>query len=135
MNTYTVHAKRWAHGWELHIEDADGAEVGVTQSRSMAGAEDMVRDYLALDLDAEPDSFDVVIRAELDTERTRLLAEMRRLRREADRANEAAAEAARKVARQLKADGLRGVDIAAVLEVSPGRVSQLMKDRPAKESA
>lgn len=41
MSTYTVRATRWAHGWELHI---DG--VGVTQSRNLDGAEQMVRDYI-----------------------------------------------------------------------------------------
>jgi hypothetical protein len=41
MSTYTVRAKRWKHGWELHI---DG--VGVTQSRNLDGAEKMVRDYI-----------------------------------------------------------------------------------------
>lgn len=30
MSTYNEHAKRWKHGWELHI---DG--VGVTQSRNL----------------------------------------------------------------------------------------------------
>jgi hypothetical protein len=41
MSTYTVRAKRWKHGWELHV---DG--VGVTQSRNLDGAEQMVRDYI-----------------------------------------------------------------------------------------
>lgn len=41
VTTYAVHAKRWKHGWELHI---DG--VGVTQSRNLDGAEQMVRDYI-----------------------------------------------------------------------------------------
>ena len=43
MSTYTVRATRWAHGWELHI---DG--VGVTQSRNLDGAEQMVRDYIEM---------------------------------------------------------------------------------------
>jgi hypothetical protein len=41
MSTYSVRARRWAHGWELHI---DG--IGVTQSRNLDGAEQMVRDYI-----------------------------------------------------------------------------------------
>ena len=41
MSTYRVRAKRWKHGWELHI-----AGVGVTQSRNLDGAEQMVRDYI-----------------------------------------------------------------------------------------
>jgi hypothetical protein len=32
MTRYAVTAKRWKHGWELHI---DG--VGVTQSRTLVG--------------------------------------------------------------------------------------------------
>ena len=41
MSTYSVRAKRWAHGWELHI-----ADVGVTQSRNLGEAEQAVRDYI-----------------------------------------------------------------------------------------
>jgi hypothetical protein len=46
MTTYNVTAKRWAKGWELHI---DG--VGVSQSRTLASAEGMAREYIALALD------------------------------------------------------------------------------------
>jgi hypothetical protein len=52
--TYTVHAQRWKLGWELRI---DG--IGVTQSRTLNDAEAMVRDYIALDTGAAPDSFNV----------------------------------------------------------------------------
>ena len=52
--TYTVTAKRWEHGWELHIHG-----VGVTQSRTVAGAEDMIRDYLRCD--GKPDWDSAVI--------------------------------------------------------------------------
>jgi hypothetical protein len=41
MSTYSVRARRWAHGWELHI---DG--IGVTQSRNLDGAVQLVRDYI-----------------------------------------------------------------------------------------
>lgn len=34
-------AKRWKHGWELHIEG-----LGVTQSKTLATADAMVRDYI-----------------------------------------------------------------------------------------
>jgi hypothetical protein len=56
MTTYTVTAKPWAGGWELHI---DG--VGVTQARRLTEAEGMVRDYIELMCADSPDSFDVVI--------------------------------------------------------------------------
>src|SRR5262252_6792227 len=43
VTTYRVTARRWKRGWELHI-----AGEGVTQSRSLAEADGMVRDYVAL---------------------------------------------------------------------------------------
>jgi hypothetical protein len=63
--SFAVVARRWAHGWELHIHEG-ASEVGVTQSRTLAGAELMVRNYLALDRDAEPDEFDITIVPALD---------------------------------------------------------------------
>ncbi|WP_436701219.1 hypothetical protein [Nocardioides sp. BYT-33-1] len=42
MTTYQVTARRWQHGWELHI---DGE--GVTQTPSLTTAEDQVRAFLA----------------------------------------------------------------------------------------
>lgn len=53
---YTVEAKRWAHGWELHIQD-----VGVTQAEKLDDAEATVRDYIALALEVPADSFAVEI--------------------------------------------------------------------------
>lgn len=38
--TWDVRAVRWEHGWELHI-----AGLGVTQCRTLDGADRMVRDY------------------------------------------------------------------------------------------
>src|SRR5918998_5890072 len=66
VSVYQVTARRWVHGWELHIHDDAGEEIGVTQSRSLAGAKRMVCDYLALDLDGEPEYYDVTITPELD---------------------------------------------------------------------
>ena len=54
--TYLVSPRQWRHGWELHI---DG--VGVTQARTKDEAERMARDFIALDLDVDPRSFDVTI--------------------------------------------------------------------------
>jgi hypothetical protein len=60
MTTYVVRAKRWAHGWELHI---DG--VGVTQSRMLGGAEQMVRDYVETLTDRDVSDATVVIEPDL----------------------------------------------------------------------
>ena len=60
MTTYVVRAKRWAHGWELHI---DG--IGVTQSRTLDAAEQMVRDYVETLTDRDMSNATVVIEPEL----------------------------------------------------------------------
>jgi hypothetical protein len=121
-NTYRVRAKRWAHGWELHIEG-----VGVTQSHTLHDAEPMARDYIALDTGTDPDSFDVEITPEIGGELGEKTAAARRAVTEAEDARRAAAVRSRDAARELQGAGLSGRDIAAVLQVSPQRVSQLLK--------
>lgn len=122
MNTYRGTAKRWPLGWEIHIND-----LGVTQSRTLATAEKAVREYivLALDLDDE-DGFDVEITPELDGNLATEAAAAREATRHAAEVQREAADKTRKVARELKATGLSGADVAAVLGVSPQRVSQLI---------
>jgi hypothetical protein len=122
MKIYKVRAKRWARGWELHI---DG--VGVTQSHSLRDAEGMARDYIALDTEVLPDSFAVEIIPEIGhglDEKTRAA---RKAVADASHAQRVAAAQAREAARELRAAGLSGRDIAKVLDVSPQRVSQLLK--------
>lgn len=121
-STYRVRAKRWAHGWELHIED-----VGVTQSHTLRDAEEMVRDYIALDTGMAPDAFDVEITPEIGGELGKRTAAARRAVADAEEARRAAAAQSRDAARQLQDAGLSGRDIAVVLQVSPQRVSQLLK--------
>lgn len=57
MTAYTVTAKRWEHGLELHI---DG--IGVTQSRTLDDAEAMVRDYIESLTGRGTDGDEIVIR-------------------------------------------------------------------------
>lgn len=121
MKTYTVTAKRWKHGWELHIDD-----VGVTQSRTLAGAEQMVRDYVETLLDVDASDADVVVVPELGGLEDRA----RQVREQAKAAEQARRDSAREVrelATALRAAGLSISDTAAVLGVSRGRVSQLVK--------
>lgn len=123
MDTYTAHAKRWAHGWELHI---DG--VGVTQSRTLADAQAMARDYIATDRDVAPNTFRVAIVPEIGGE---IDGEIERARAEQEEAVRRTLEAAsryRRVVRKLSDTGLSGQDIARVLGISTGRVSQLLSD-------
>ncbi len=121
MKTYQVRAKRWEHGWELHIEG-----VGVTQSRTLWDAEDMARDLIAR-RDLPGDGFTVRITPEIGGG----LDEETRAAREAvsaaDQAQRLAAAQSRATARRLRQAGLSGRDIAKVLNVSPQRVSQLLR--------
>jgi DNA-directed RNA polymerase specialized sigma24 family protein len=122
VTTYEVTARRWKRGWELHI-----AGIGVTQSRTLAEAERMVRDYIETLTGVDPSDAQVVVTPEVGDG----LDEEARAAREAvtaaDRATRAAAARSRKVARDLKQAGLSGRDIAAILKVSAQRVSQLLK--------
>jgi len=122
MKTYTVRAKRWAHGWEVHIEG-----LGVTQSHTLRDAEMMARDYIALETDASPDSFEVEVTPEIGGELGEQTTAARAAVAEADMAQRRAAAESRAAARRLRDAGLSGRDIAAVLRVSPQRVSQLLK--------
>jgi DNA-directed RNA polymerase specialized sigma24 family protein len=130
VTTYTVRAKRWRRGWELHI---DG--LGVTQSKTLNDAEAMARDYIALDTGAPRDSFDVEIVPEVGEGLDEETATARRAVAEADQAQRAAASKSREVARKLSGAGLSGRDIAIVLRVSPQRVSQLLGGRRARTRA
>lgn len=123
MTTYNVTAKRWSKGWELHI---DG--LGVTQSRTLASAEDMVREYVALALDIDDESsFDVVITPEIDADTQIALDDAKAATRAAEEAQRKAAARWRGLVHRLHDDGLVGSDIARVLKVSKQRVSQLVK--------
>src|ERR1700722_5343129 len=120
-NTYNVTAKRWKHGWELHI---DG--VGVTQSRTLDTAEQMVRDYIETLTDKDVSSDKVVITPDLG-ELDREVTTVRELLAAADRQQQEARNSYRALAVDLRAAGLSVSDSAAILGVSRGRVSQLSK--------
>jgi hypothetical protein len=122
MSVYRVRAKRWAHGWELHIEG-----VGVTQSRNLDGAEQMVRDYIESLTDRDTSGDEVVIKPEIGGGLDEATLAAREAVAAADRAVRDAAARSRKAARDLKEAGLSGRDIASILRVSAQRVSQLLK--------
>jgi len=124
-STYFVTAHRWERGWELHIADAAGQEVGVTQCRTLGGAEAMVRDYLSLD-DRDGDApleirpvFDPAVQEQVTASRARI--------RAAQLEQEAAAKESRAAVALLDELGLSGTEIARVLQLSKQRVSDLRK--------
>jgi hypothetical protein len=126
VKTYTVHAKRWERGWELHV---DG--VGVTQSHGLTDAPSMVRSYIQMMTGNAPDTFDIDVIPHIGSGLDEAARGARDAVRQAEEAQRRAAAKSRSVARRLRAQGLSGRDIAAVLRVSPQRVSQLLAaDQP-----
>jgi DNA-directed RNA polymerase specialized sigma subunit len=124
MSTYTVRAKRWVHGWELHI---DG--VGVTQSRSLGDAERMVRDYIETLTDHDTSGDQVVITPVVGGGLDEAMQAARDAVAAAERARRDAAARLRQVVREMKQAGLSGRDIAHLLQVSAQRVSQFLANR------
>jgi DNA-directed RNA polymerase specialized sigma24 family protein len=122
VSTYTVRAKRWKHGWELHV---DG--VGVTQSRNLDGAEQMVRDYIETLTEHDTADDAVLIRPEVGNGLDEEAEAARAAVTQAEHALRAAAARSRQIARRLRDEGLSGRDIAAILHVSAQRVSQLLR--------
>jgi hypothetical protein len=120
VTAYVVRAKRWERGWELDIPG-----VGVTQSHGLADARSMVESYVVMMTGAEPTEITIVpeVGAGLDEAATAA----KKAVKAADEAQRKAAAESRAVARRLRDSGLSGRDIAAVLGVSPQRVSQLLR--------
>lgn len=123
MKTYTVTAKRWARGWELHI---DG--VGVTQAANLKEAEEMARDYIEAIEDVPADGFAVEIHPDIEPGLAAAARGAKEAIQKAEQAQQVAASRSREAVRSLKDAGLSGVDVAAYLGVSPQRVSQLAPD-------
>jgi len=117
--TYTANARRWAKGWELHI---DG--VGVTQTRTLANAEQDARDYIASLLDLDESTVSVRVEIDLGDIGDRITT-LRKTQRQIDEQRSAAAKEARSIVRELRERHLSVSDIASALGVSRGRVSHL----------
>lgn len=121
MSRYNVRAVKWAIGWELHVED-----LGVTQCRTLAGADRQVRDFVATMLDTDDvEGAEVNVSVSLggmekDVEHAR------RLTADAINRQAQAAAESRRVARELRSAGLSVADTATVMDISKGRVSQLI---------
>ncbi|MGV1033969.1 MAG: antitoxin HicB [Microbacteriaceae bacterium] len=117
-----VVARRWRGGWELQIDASN-----ITQCRTLNTAPQQVRDYLdTLDPDTDHSDIEVFITPEISG----LSDEIRSARESTIAASEAQAKAAaqtRSVVSALRAEQLTGREIAQILGVTPGRVSQLSR--------
>lgn len=126
MSTINVTARQWSGGWELEIDDDN-----ITQVRTLAKARDQVVDYLdTVDPSISHDEWDIHIIPDLGQLTDKIL-ESKRTASEAAELQIEAAKRSREVVRELRARNLSISDVAAVLDISRGRVSQLEHDRRA----
>ena len=117
--TYTVRAKHWSGGWELHVEG-----VGVTQIRNLRDASRQAADLIETYTGTAVDTTDVEVVPDLGS-LTSEVRKARELTRTSERLQQEAAAESRRVVRALKDKGLSVADTAEILGVSRGRVSQL----------
>ncbi|WGH83126.1 helix-turn-helix domain-containing protein [Auritidibacter ignavus] len=117
MSAYTAIARRWSGGWEIHVTD-----LGVTQARTLAAAEQQAADYIeTLTGEAPVAVTDTPDLGELGSK----VVQARKLSQDAAEAQARAASEIRGAVAELRSQGLSVTDIAAILGVSRGRVSQL----------
>ncbi len=120
MTGYTVTARRWRDGWELHVES-----VGVTQVRTLERAIAQACDLIETMTGGAVDPSSVDMRWDLDGLEQRA-AQARQDMARADEMRRAAASEVRSAAGELRRAGLSVTDIAIVLGVSRGRASQYL---------
>lgn len=130
-----VTATRWSGGWELAIDDDP-----ITQVRHLEDAPQQVRDYLDTE-DPSTDHSDVVVEVhvdlgeDLDEDLGERIESSRAAAREAHERQVEAAKQVRTVVRTLRANSVSVADVATILGVSRGRVSQLAKESAAIEAS
>lgn len=130
-----VTATRWSGGWELAIDDDP-----ITQVRHLEDAPQQVRDYLDTE-DPTTDHSDVIVEVhvdlgeDLDEDLGERIESSRAAAREAHERQVEAAKQVRTVVRTLRANSVSVADVATILGVSRGRVSQLAKESAAVEAS
>jgi hypothetical protein len=117
--TYIAKAKRWEHGWEIHVEG-----VGVTQVRLLEHAKSQVCDLVETMLDIKVTEQEI----ELDLQIGPLadeLQEVKKLTADAAQLQTQAASRVRTLVAELRSSGFSVSDTATILGVTRGRISQL----------
>lgn len=118
--TYTATAVPWAQGWELHV---DG--VGVTQVRVLAKAAQQVRDLIETMTGVDAGAAQIQFNLNLNGIEKEIL-DIKQRMQSALWMQAQAAEDMRRVVADLRRDRISVSDIATILDVSRGRVSQLL---------
>ena len=126
MHQYNVEVTREGRWWMVYIPEIDG----LTQARRLTEAPAMAREYIALDRGIPLREVNVeVTSVRLEEPDLRELldsaTQIKHLRAQANELERESAQRAREYAHRLVSHGVPVRDIAALLEISPQRVSQL----------
>uniref|UniRef100_UPI003FD66F99 antitoxin HicB n=1 Tax=Brachybacterium tyrofermentans TaxID=47848 RepID=UPI003FD66F99 len=125
MSAVTVVATRWTQGWELTLA---GEEDVATQVRTLDKARQQIVDYLdTVDPEVDHAEWEVTVipADEIDAQKVRAVREGTTA---AARAQEEAARATRDLVADLDRKKYKSADIAGLLSISRGRVSQLLTE-------
>lgn len=124
MTSVDVTARKWPKGWELELD-----EENVTQVSSLSHARQQVRDYLDT---IAPDISHAEWKINIVFSDPNLAEEINNAKEIANTAAELQIEAGRRsreVVRELRSRGLSVSEVAAALDISKGRASQLEHGR------
>ncbi|MBA2951620.1 type II toxin-antitoxin system HicB family antitoxin [Streptomyces himalayensis] len=128
MSAYRVVARRTGDWWALEVPDLPGV---FSQAKRLEQADAAAREAIAVMLDVEPDTISVSVEPELSEEERAVLreaAEVRKARAEVEeRERRVMQHAASTLTRSLSQR-----DAGRILGLSFQRVSQLLKDEPAR---
>jgi hypothetical protein len=124
MHEYNVRVTRDGRWWMIEVPEIDG----LTQARRVSEIEEMARSLIAISTDVPLAD----VRVRIDSIEVPTLGDIARaahhiedLRDEAHRLEVKAAQATQQFARDLTTHGIPVRDVAALLHLSPQRVSQL----------
>ena len=122
--SYRISAERTDRGWWV-VRVLDMRHV-VTQARKASEIEEMARDVIALLEEVPPDSFDIEVVHQIGGGLDNEIAEVRRLRREADDLTARSRAATADAARHLRDAGLSVREIGALLGIAHQRAQQIL---------
>ena len=121
---YHVDAYQSDKWWVLQVQELPNA---ISQVKSLDQADEWIREAINIVSDEPEDSFDVEIIPVVGEELEAALAEAREFAAELDQFQRRMVRMYRSVMLDLSKLLTKGKDIAAILKVSPQRVSQLIK--------
>jgi predicted RNase H-like HicB family nuclease len=116
--TYTAICRRSGDWWAVTVPELKGVH---TQAKRLNQVEAMVREAIALFLDAPADSFDITVKPEVPPATAAAI----KARREAADAEARANAATMAAVMELLERGLTVRDAGSLLDLSPQRVSQI----------